>query len=99
MYSIYQLYSMNGMKTPFEIRRGTWGGLTITVDLVDNFRFSGGDWRCDAFTKSDDYYSDRYGVAIRDDIVMSVIGCANNYSWCFVDMEHDEDLIFPPAEA
>lgn len=98
MYSIYQLYCMNGMKTPFEIKRRTWGNMTITVDHVDNFHYSAGDWRCDAYTGSEHYEDWSYGTVTRDGKEMRVIGCGGNYSWTFASKKHDESLIRPYRE-
>ncbi|MED6316587.1 MAG: hypothetical protein VYA60_05025 [Pseudomonadota bacterium] len=98
MYSIYQLYCMNGMKTPFTIKQTRWGNLEITVDHVDNFHYSAGGWRCDAYTKSEDYMSSSYGTANRADVKMKVIGGGGSYKWQFVDQPHNEELIKPYRE-
>lgn len=98
MYSIYQLFCMNGMKTPFTIKRSTWGSLTITVDHVENFHYSAGDWRCDSYTKSESYTDLSYGTKNCNGVEMRVIGCGGNYSWQFTDQFHDEELIKPYRE-
>jgi RNase P subunit RPR2 len=99
MYSIYQLYCMNEMKTPFLIKRNTWGNMTVTVDLVDNFHFSAKDWRCDAYTKDEMYTDFGYGTSIRGNDVFKLIGCGGNYSWLFANKSHDENLIRPYRES
>ena len=98
MYSIYQLFCMNGMKTPFTIKRATWGNLTITVDHVKNFHYSAGDWRCDAYTQSENYKNFSYGTEDCGGVEMRVIGCGGNYCWQFVDQIHNEELIKPYRE-
>lgn len=98
MFSIYELYCMNGMKVPFTIRRSTWGNLTITVDHVENFHYSARDWRCDAYTKSEDYSDLSYGTVYRNGVYMRVIGCGGNYCWQFVDQVHNPELIKPYRE-
>lgn len=99
MYSIYQLFCMNEMKTPFLIKRNTWGNMTISVDLVENFHYSAKDWRCDAYTLDEKYTDYGYGSINRGDKTYKVIGCGGNYSWQFVDKEHDENLIRPYRES
>lgn len=98
MYSIYQLFCMNGMKTPFTIKRSTWGCLTITIDYVDNFHYSAGDWRCDSYTVSEDYTDLSYGTKNCNGVDMRVVGCGGNYSWQFANQFHNEELIKPYRE-
>ncbi|GAB3533094.1 hypothetical protein GCM10027443_17890 [Pontibacter brevis] len=91
MYNIYQLYLMNEKQLPFEIVRFSWGNLKITLDKIDNIRFSAGAWYCDAYTLSEDYKDFGYGK-VGD---YKEIGCAGNYSWSYADetKEYNEDLL------
>ena len=82
---------MNGEKLPFDIVRFSWVNLKISVDKIDNIRFSAGAWYCDAYTLSEEYKDFGYGQ-VGD---YKVIGCAGNYSWAFADetKEYNEALL------
>jgi hypothetical protein len=85
MYSIYQLYLMNQKKLPFEIKRYSWGNLFITVDKIDNIRYSASSWYCDAYTLSEQYNDSGYGSVDG----YKVIGCAGCYQWEFADADKE----------
>ena len=82
---------MKEKKLPFQVKRATWGNLTISVDRIDNIRYSAKAWYCDAYTLSPDYADQGYG-SIGD---YKMIGCAGCYQWAFADPEkvYNEDLL------
>jgi hypothetical protein len=96
MYNIYQLFLMNHKQLPFNIARSSWGNLIISVDKIDNIRYSAKSWYCDAFTLSETYKDMGYGSAGD----YKVIGCAGCYQWLFADdeKEYDESLLPEKAE-
>lgn len=83
---------MNDMKTPFEIRRESWGSMTVTVTKCDDFRYSGGAWRCDAYTT--DYHYGDFGKTQNSNREKE-IKCGGCFQWEFVAKDHDESLIRP----
>ncbi len=91
MYNVYQLFLMNGKKIPFDIKRSTWGNFSITVDKVENIKFSAGAWYCDAFTLSENYEDLGYGKVGK----YKKIGCSGCYQWLFTDnkKEYNERLL------
>lgn len=82
---------MNHKQLPFNIVRSSWGNLVISVDKIDNIRYSARSWYCDAFTLSPGYKDMVYGT-VGD---YKVIGCAGCYQWLFADAgkEYDESLL------
>lgn len=82
---------MNDKQLPFSISRATWGNLSITVDKIDNIRFSAKAWYCDAYTLTEDYQDIGYGK-VGD---YKIIGCAGNYQWRFTNPEklYNEELL------
>ena len=74
---------MNEKKIPFKISRGNWGNLSISVDRIENIRYSSKSWYCDAFTLSEEYKD--YGYGKLGDF--KVIGCAGCYQFKFSDDE------------
>lgn len=85
MFNIYQLYLMNEKKLPFEVKRGSWGNLVISVDKIENIRFSASAWYCDAFTLSESYKDTGYGSVGE----YKIIGCAGSYQWGYADPEKE----------
>jgi len=96
MYNVYQLFKMNNEQLPFKIKRGSWGSFSVTVEKIDNVRFSGGSWYCDAYTKDEAYQDLGYGT-VGD---YKVIGNAGSYQWAFSEEGkfHDENLIPQPKK-
>lgn len=92
-YNIYQLFEMNHKELPFMIKNRRWGNLTISVDKIENIRFSGGGYYCDAYTLSEDYrpFYGTYGTNEN----FKKIGNAGTGSWYFAEYGklHDEELI------
>lgn len=84
---------MNQKKLPFEIKRSSWGNLIITVDKIDNIRFSANAWYCDAFTLSEQYNDSSYGSVG----AYKVIGCSGCYQWGFADIEKEYNLELLPV--
>ncbi len=91
MYNIYQLFIMNGKTLPFKVKRNTWGNFSITVDKIENIRFSAKAWYCDAYTLSENYDDLGYG----SDGKFKIIGCAGSYQWQFLDSDkgYNEELL------